>query len=936
MKTNESSMNSNYTTDYSIDAGIDHQLTNGVYENRNVQALTNILTTYALNHKISYWQGMSDLCSPLLLAIQNEADTYICFAALMRRLSANFNGDECMANKFDLLRKLVQHYDPEFYDYLVQHQASDLLFCYRWLLLELKREFKLDNALYMLEVSWAAMPPQFYHDLPMYNAKFVPTIDESINKITVQMSADETTIKTKNNDSNDEMMKKNDRKPMKSSPKSVNNSQTKKSSIQSANELDASSMNSSKTLSNSLSFKSFKTTTNHSIQQHHHHHNQQHVIFGTKLIDNHNIKNLKTEMTNVATDLGRDLSKQLSNGVNQLKRSVNEVANAASELYANLNNQQSSTATMDTKTSIRSTLKGLKLSSVEDQLAFKREKFHQQNTTGHSVCSLNEMRFSLDRDQEGGFNDGNQRKSKNSKNSSLNGSNHSLVECNSKLNSILNKTQAMFKEQTINKFNFNLMGRKESKSCLTLFKDNKDSPTTKCTATKQYRHIRFLPKILSTDSNDNTIDSPDADDLNDKCGGQFPHLINKQFSIDSVDSLEFNYNPTDSFTMNPNRNSISSSNRQSSFNNNFTCFSTFNNLPSTSFINSLPFTKQNSIPNQTTNLLKQQLKQSLNQQNHQHLHHQQHHYLKQRSLPSSPLFKKKLDSFERPFLPFLQNVTNIFDRQMFVAEQQSNYSSTSSSYNTVYNNNNAQKFSSINPTTNSTNTINSSINRNELTSSKRSKLISNQFGDSFDQRDLFVHCNGENETSNNNSTSVYNSNWNNWKPERGLLNCFNGASFDASPPFQTTTQTTTSITQSTNFNSSTASHQRLARQLSDKLINEKMIHNNNNNCNTTNLNQTIGSCYENDEQSKDTKKQQIIKGQLVRLNLNNNQTLNQSHQLVANEQSIDKDQYLKTNSNSTNSSTTTYEKEEKSEGYCSGNIFKKANLFVRNDRKVCI
>lgn len=98
---------------------------------------------------------MSDLCSPILLAIQNEADAYICFAALMRRLTENFSGDECMANKFDLLRKLVQHYDPAFYDYLEQQQASDLLFCYRWLLLELKREFKLDNALYMLEVSWA-------------------------------------------------------------------------------------------------------------------------------------------------------------------------------------------------------------------------------------------------------------------------------------------------------------------------------------------------------------------------------------------------------------------------------------------------------------------------------------------------------------------------------------------------------------------------------------------------------------------------------------------------------------------------------------------------------------------------------------------------------------------------------------------------------------
>lgn len=152
-QTNDSSMasmNSSYTAP-SVDeqTGIDQQV--GVYENRNVQALTNVLVTYALNHKVGYWQGMSDLCSPILLAIRNEADTYICFAALMRRLTPNFDGDECMAKKFDLLRKLLRYYDPEFFDYLEQQQAGDLLFCYRWLLLELKREFKLDHAIYMLE-----------------------------------------------------------------------------------------------------------------------------------------------------------------------------------------------------------------------------------------------------------------------------------------------------------------------------------------------------------------------------------------------------------------------------------------------------------------------------------------------------------------------------------------------------------------------------------------------------------------------------------------------------------------------------------------------------------------------------------------------------------------------------------------------------------------
>ena len=39
------------------------------------------------------------------------------------------------------------------------HQADDLLFCYRWLLLEMKREFVFDHALKALEVTWSSLPP---------------------------------------------------------------------------------------------------------------------------------------------------------------------------------------------------------------------------------------------------------------------------------------------------------------------------------------------------------------------------------------------------------------------------------------------------------------------------------------------------------------------------------------------------------------------------------------------------------------------------------------------------------------------------------------------------------------------------------------------------------------------------------------------------------
>ena len=107
--------------------------------NRNVTTLFNILTTYALNHPtVSYCQGMSDLASPLLVTITDEAHAYICFTALMKRMKPNFMLDGvAMTTKFQHLSEGLMYYDPEFYTYLKLHSADDLLFCYRWLLLEM-------------------------------------------------------------------------------------------------------------------------------------------------------------------------------------------------------------------------------------------------------------------------------------------------------------------------------------------------------------------------------------------------------------------------------------------------------------------------------------------------------------------------------------------------------------------------------------------------------------------------------------------------------------------------------------------------------------------------------------------------------------------------------------------------------------------------------
>ncbi|KAJ8377459.1 hypothetical protein AAFF_G00260170 [Aldrovandia affinis] len=133
----------------------------GSEDSPHLTALADLLTTYATTHpQVSYCQGMSDMASPILAVMDNEAHAYICFCGIMKRLEGNFAPDSrLMSLKFQHLRLLLQCLDPEFYAYLESRGADSLLFCYRWLLLELKREFAFDHALRMLEVSWSSLPP---------------------------------------------------------------------------------------------------------------------------------------------------------------------------------------------------------------------------------------------------------------------------------------------------------------------------------------------------------------------------------------------------------------------------------------------------------------------------------------------------------------------------------------------------------------------------------------------------------------------------------------------------------------------------------------------------------------------------------------------------------------------------------------------------------
>lgn len=141
-----------------LQVGVSHSFKNSSFDLKLEIAVT--LCACVVVFQISYCQGMSDIASPILAVMDNEAHAFICFCGIMKRLEGNFRPDgQLMSIKFQHLKLLLQYSDPEFYSYLISRGADDLFFCYRWLLLELKREFAFDDALRMLEVTWSSLPP---------------------------------------------------------------------------------------------------------------------------------------------------------------------------------------------------------------------------------------------------------------------------------------------------------------------------------------------------------------------------------------------------------------------------------------------------------------------------------------------------------------------------------------------------------------------------------------------------------------------------------------------------------------------------------------------------------------------------------------------------------------------------------------------------------
>lgn len=124
----------------------------------NLDKLRNVMCSYVWeNIEVGYIQGMCDLVAPLLVILDDEAETFSCFSQLMKHMSANFPNGGAMDQNLGNMRSLIQILDPELFDHMKQNgDYTHFYFCYRWFLLDFKRELVYDDIFLVWETIWSA------------------------------------------------------------------------------------------------------------------------------------------------------------------------------------------------------------------------------------------------------------------------------------------------------------------------------------------------------------------------------------------------------------------------------------------------------------------------------------------------------------------------------------------------------------------------------------------------------------------------------------------------------------------------------------------------------------------------------------------------------------------------------------------------------------
>ncbi|XP_039051378.1 TBC1 domain family member 17-like isoform X2 [Hibiscus syriacus] len=175
-------------------------------ENPNVNLLRDILLTYSFyNFDLGYCQGMSDLLSPILFVMEDESESFWCFVALMERLGPNFNRDQNgMHSQLFALSKLVELLDSPLHNYFKQSDFLNYFFCFRWILIQFKRELEYEETMRLWEVLWTRHFSEHLHlylcvaVLKRYRSKIIgeqmdfDTLLKFINELSGQIDLDAT------------------------------------------------------------------------------------------------------------------------------------------------------------------------------------------------------------------------------------------------------------------------------------------------------------------------------------------------------------------------------------------------------------------------------------------------------------------------------------------------------------------------------------------------------------------------------------------------------------------------------------------------------------------------------------------------------------------------------------------------------------------------
>ncbi|XP_057506644.1 rab GTPase-activating protein 22-like isoform X2 [Actinidia eriantha] len=125
----------------------------------NLSKLWDILAVYAwFDTDVGYCQGMSDLCSPMIILLEDESDAFWCFERLMRRMRGNFRCTERsvgVETQLNNLASITQVIDPKLHQHLETLGGGDYLFAFRMLMVLFRREFSFGDSLYLWEMMWA-------------------------------------------------------------------------------------------------------------------------------------------------------------------------------------------------------------------------------------------------------------------------------------------------------------------------------------------------------------------------------------------------------------------------------------------------------------------------------------------------------------------------------------------------------------------------------------------------------------------------------------------------------------------------------------------------------------------------------------------------------------------------------------------------------------